>query len=402
MEALAGIKVLDISGAATGPVIATNLGSYGATVVRVESMNAPDLLRLSLPYKDGIPGVNRAPFNLYNYNKYSIAIDLTKSKSRQIIDRLVGWADVFTQSLTVGSSLREELGYERVRCIRPDIIYINSTIGGESGPIAEFKGLGHNAAALSGFGHLIGWPDRDEVGIPIAYTDYLAIPLGTIAVLAALDYRRRTGKGQFIELSAYEVGITAIRHVILDYIVNRRNQGKKGNRSSFAVPHGIYRCWGNDRWCAISVSTDEQWEGFCRAIGDPEWTKQTKFATFLNRKANEDELNRLVEAYTSSYSAEAIREKFQHFGVPAGVVNNCKDLLENHPHLAQREAIWSFDHPEVGKVRAWRFVPRLSKTPGRIRMGAPCLGEHTEYICREILNMSDEEFIGLINEEVLK
>jgi len=240
------------------------------------------------------------------------------------------------------------------------------------------------------------------VGLGTNYTDYVINPgHAVIATLAALRYRNRTGKGQLIEVAQVESSVCVVGTAILDYAVNGRVQNRQGNRLPYAAPHGAYRCQGDDRWCVIAVFSDDQWRAFCQAIGDPQWCHEERFATLQGRKQNEDELDRLVEGWTSTRTAEEVMQTLQTAGVAAGVVQNARDVLENDPHLKARGYYVYLDHPDAGPTAYDGPGFRLSKTPGGLQSPAPCLGQHTDYVCREVLQMDDEEVAQLVIEGVL-
>ena len=272
---------------------------------------------------------------------------------------------------------------------------VSASMVGQDGPRAQHRGGGMMLQGLTGFTHLIGWPDRAPSGTISAYTDFIAPWYIVIAVLAALSHRKKTGKGTHIDLSQYEAGLSFLPTVLLDYYCNKRIQGAKGNRSCYAAPNGIYRCQGNDRWCAITVSSSQDWKHFCQVIGNPEWTRDPKFGTLIKRKENEDELDRLVEQWTINHRAEEIMEKLQAVDIAAGIVATGEDL-HNDPQLAHRGHFQFIKHPEMGSTSYDAPSFKLSKTPAELRLPAPCLGQHTEYVCREILGMSDEEFLSLL------
>jgi benzylsuccinate CoA-transferase BbsF subunit len=220
--------------------------------------------------------------------------------------------------------------------------------------------------------------------------------------MAALHYRDRTGKGQMIEVAQVESAAAVIGTVILDYTLNGRAGERAGNRVPHATPHGAYRCAGEDRWCAIAVTSDSEWGAFCQATSHPDWLVDPRFATLAARKTNEDALDCLVEAWTRDKSTEDVMRTLQAAAVPAGVVQNARDLLENDPHLRERGHYIYLDHPEAGRT-AYDGPPfRLSKTPAVLHSPAPCLGQHTESVCREIIGLSEEEVSRLVIDEVLK
>jgi benzylsuccinate CoA-transferase BbsF subunit len=273
---------------------------------------------------------------------------------------------------------------------------------GAGGPHGDFGGFGFVITPLAGVSHLSGFPHREPAGLGTNYTDYVINPgHAAIATLAALHYRNRTGKGQVIEVAQVESSICAISTAILDYTANGRVGMREGNRLGHAAPHGAYRCAGDDRWCTIAVFTDDEWRALCRAMGDPEWSQEKRFATLQARKENEDDLDRLIEGWTTGRSAEEAMETLQAAGVPAGVVQSARDVLENEPHLRARGHYVYQDHAEAGRTAYDGPGFRLSRTPGRLQSPAPMLGEHTAQVCSEVLGMDDEEMAQLVMESVL-
>jgi len=413
-QALGGLLVVDFSRVFIGPLVAKYLGDYGATVVKIESRTSPDLARVTAPYKGGKPHLDRAgPFVVANSSKLSLGLNMTDKRGIEIARKLITKADVIVENFSPGVMERWGLSYEDVKKFKPDIIMFRHSIMGQTGPLCHHPGFGWNVNGLAGFNHTTGWPDREAVGPSVPYPDFSAPWFGVVSILAALDYRRRTGRGQCIDQSQLEAGITMLASAILDFSVNGRDRGRRGNSSSSAVPHGAYPCQsrqvgtstgqeqaGDDRWCAIAVR-DEAWPDFCQAIGNPPWIHDSRFSTFTSRKANEDEIEKLVADWTVNYSPEDIMSLLQAAGVPAGVVQNNRDLMERDPQLIHRQHFVPLKHTEMGVAMHQNFPPRLSLTPAVIK-SAPCLGEHTEMVCREIIGMSDEEFAELAGDGVLE
>jgi benzylsuccinate CoA-transferase BbsF subunit len=393
---LEGIKVADFSWVMVGPMAIRYLADYGATVIHVESGSYPDLLRTTPPYKNGDVGIDRAGyFGQYNVNKYSLALDLRHAQGREIAQRLVTWADVVAESFTPGTMEKWGLGYEDISKVNPQVIMLRTSMQGQTGPHRSLPGTGVNLVGLSGFTHLCGWSDREPNPPYGPYTDSVAARYCAALLIAALDYRRRTGKGQLLDVSQYEAGVSFIAPLILDYFVNHRVAGREGNYSSRAVPHNAYRCRGEDRWCTIAVFTDEEWQAFCSTIGNPSWTKEARFATFLKRKENEAELDRRVEEWTIQHTAEEVTAAMQKAGVRAGIVQTIQDLHQD-PQLKHRSHWWTLNHREMGPFAYFGQACKLSRTPAKGRIPSPCLGEHTEYVCKEFLGMSEEEFDDLL------
>lgn len=394
-----GLKVADFTWVGVGPLITKYLADFGATVVRIESSRYPDTIRLSAPFKDRIPGIDRSGyFALINGNKYGIAINLNHAKGIEVAKKLVAWADVVAESFAPGVMEKWGLGYENLKEINPDIIMIRTCNQGQTGPYAKHPGFGYQIAGLIGFPLLTGWPDRSPLPIPVAYSDYISYRFGAAALIAALSYRRRTGRGQYLDLSQVEASIQFLTPVMLNYVVNGEEPSLQGNSCPYAVPHAVYRCKGEDSWCVIAISNDQEWKAFVDAIGNPPWAANAKFATSMSRKENEAELDKLIEAYTINFTPEQVMTMLQSVGVPSGVVANGADLLSD-PQIKARDYYWYLNHKEMGLTLTIGQPFKLSKTPPEPRMPSPCLGEHSEYVCKQILGMSDEEFAACLLSE---
>jgi benzylsuccinate CoA-transferase BbsF subunit len=401
-EALKDLKVAEFGWAIAAPVIGWYLAVHGATVIRVESSTRPDVYRVSAPYKDRKPGLNRSGFFAYpNANKLSIALNLNLPRGIEIAKKIITWADVVIENFRAGTMEKWSLGYEDLKKISPNIIMVRTTNQGLTGPHNRHPGLGWQLVGLSGISNISGWPDREPLSFGMPYIDVIAPRFGVAALMAALIYREKTGKGQLIDLSQLETSLQFMAPTMLNYFVNNEEGKRMGNCSPFAAPHGIYRCKGHDRWCAISVFTDEEWQGFCYAIGNPGWTEDPKFKLLLNRKKNEEELNRFIEVWTAQHTPEEVMNLMQAAGVPSGVVKDARDLFED-PQLAQRNYFRTLNHSEMGPFAHLGQPFRLSETPARPHLPAPCLGEHSAYILSEILGLSDGELLEFLAEGVLQ
>jgi len=215
------------------------------------------------------------------------------------------------------------------------------------------------------------------------------------AILGALEYRDCTGKGQHIDISQLESSLHFLAPPLLDYSLNNHLTTRDGNRHRHAAPHGIYPCKGEDRWCAIAVFTDDQWHACCWAMENPPWSTEPRFATLTDRKQNEDELDCLIASWTLDFSPQEVMGRMQKAGIPCGAVQSGPDLLTDDHQLIHRNHAYRLDHPEMGDHITERAPFRLSATPSAPRWAAPCLGEHNEYVCKQILKMTDKEFLDL-------
>jgi benzylsuccinate CoA-transferase BbsF subunit len=294
------------------------------------------------------------------------------------------------------------MAYEDLVKIKPDIIMYSTSQQGQTGPHAKVAAYGTQLVSLSGFTYLTGWTDREPTGPYGPYTDTPAPPLGAAAIMAALIYRHRTGRGIHIDLSQLETAINFWSPLALDYTVNKRIAQRDGNHCPYACPHGVYPCRGDDRWCAIAVFSDEEWQNLCQIMGKPELAHDPRFATLLQRKRNEDELDRIISEWTINRVAEEVMHRLQQAGIAAGVAQNNRDLQENDPQLAYRHFFWELEHAEIGKHYYEAPPFKLSKTPAELNMPGPCLGEHNEYVCTKILGFSNEDYIQLLIDKVLE
>jgi benzylsuccinate CoA-transferase BbsF subunit len=403
--ALQGLNILGFVTAGVGPMLMKVLATHGATCIIVESEKRYNVARSGGPFKNNKPGVNNSYFfSTHNSDKLSLCIDLKHPRAREITDKLIPWADVVIDNWRGGVMESWGLGYEDIKKLNPECIVISCTHEGRTGPHGQVAGFGAPLSALSGFMFLTGWPDRPPIplGALGILPDFIAPRFGVAAIMAALDYRRRSGKGQFIDLSEYEGTLQFQIPALLDYTVNNHIVKRDGNRSLRAAPHGVYSCKGDDRWIAIAVYTQAEWKAFCEAVNNPAWTKDSRFKTLEDRKANEDELNQHVEAWTKHYAADEIMTLLQKRNIKAGAVRNMAEVVEHCPQLAHRKYWWRLEHPEIGETLHAGSSYILSKTPYKLEKPAPCIGEHNEYICTKLLNMPDDQFVSLVVDNVFK
>jgi benzylsuccinate CoA-transferase BbsF subunit len=396
--ALAGVKIVDFGRVFVNPNTAMRLGVQGATVVRVESHTALDLQRMARPYKDNVSGLNSSgSFTGSNNSKYSITIDLRKPKGKELAMKLIRWADVVMIGMPPGTMEKLGLGYDDARKLKPDIIYFMSSQLGNYGPYSAFAGFGNHASAMSGLYSLTGWPDDEPMGqYSGAYIDATSPRFGVTAIMAALDCRRRTGKGQVIDQSQLEAATQLLLPLFMDCSATGRVALRSGNRLAYASPHGVFRCQGEDRWVAIAVMDEREWRSLCRVMGKPGLAGDPRFATVEARKKNEDELEKLIGEWTGAHSAEQAMDWLQAAGVPAGVVNNGKDLFDD-PQLKHRGHFRFLNHSVMGVHSYSSPAYRLSKTPDQ-QFPAPALGEHNEFVLKEILKLSDDDIGDLLVE----
>ncbi|MDP6179856.1 MAG: CoA transferase, partial [Desulfatiglandales bacterium] len=325
------VKIAAFCWGIAAPLTVKYLADHGAKVLRIESSKQIDMVRLVAPYKDNISGVNRSLFfGTYNNNQYSINIDLKHPQGLEVAKKIISWADIVVESMLPGAMKRLRLSYEETKKIKPDIIMLSTCNQGQTGPDALLKGFGTQLTAGAGFAHVTGYPDRPPVAPGMmGYTDICSARLGATALIAALANHRRTGEGQYIDLSQLEAGVMFLSSQILDFDINSRVANRTGNTSPCAAPHGAYPSKGQDEWCVISVFDDQDWRNFCNALANPAWTEDPQFSTLKARKENEERLDAMVAAWTINLSAEQIMVKLQSHGVSAGIVQSSKDLYQD-------------------------------------------------------------------------
>ncbi len=402
MQPLSDLKVLDFCWVAAGPMTTGYLAEYGAKVVRVESRQRPDVLRGSPPLGGTGKGLGRSGYYAnYNANKHALGLNLAHAKAPALVKRFVAWADLVTENFTPGTMERRGLGYEDLRAVKPDIILFSTSMLGRDGPHASLPGFGAVLSSLSGMTGITGWPDRAPTNPYGAYTDFITPRFAVAAILAALDHRRRTGEGQHLDMSQLEVSLHFIAPALLDCALNGREGERLGNRDRVAAPHAAFPCAGEDRWITIACVTDAHWQALRQAMGEPAWARDPRFATLSGRKAHEDELESLVADWTRVREARALMESLQDSGIPAGVVQSNKGVIED-PQLAHRGHFVYYDHAELGRHPVQRSEFRLPAARSEANWSAPAIGAHTAEVCRDVLGMREDEIAALVTEGVLE
>lgn len=403
---LVGVRIVDLSWIVAGPQATRILADFGAEVIRVEYEGRMDSMRLSLPTKTN--SVNASGFfNNLNRNKLSISLNMNHPKGIDLFKRLVVISDAVVENYSPRVMEGWGLSYEALAALNPRIIYLSVCGFGHSGRDRDYVTWGPTAQALSGLTLMSGLPDAPPAGWGFSYLDHTAGYLGAAALLMALHHRNQTGQGQYIDMSQVETGMVLAGPAFLDFAVNgrpfRRLGNPPGNRSEHprVAPHNTYRCRGEDRWLAIAVFSDDEWEALCRVMGDPSWCREPRFATNGGRVANEDELDRHIEAWTVNFDPYDLMYMLQAAGVPAGVVQNMADRMERDPQLRYRGFYPVADHPELGPHRFEGLPVQMSRSRWEVRGGAPCLGEHNHYVYGELLGLSDEEIAELKAEAVI-
>ncbi|MFC1824289.1 CaiB/BaiF CoA transferase family protein [Thermodesulfobacteriota bacterium] len=414
---LEGIRVAAVTVVWAGPFATQLLADWGAEVIRVETLHhftpptrgfptirpSKEMVRSrptwNTAYPDWDPGEkpwNRyAIFQAHARNKLSCTMDLRQPKGKELFKRLVAKSDIVVENNPPETIEKLGITYEALKEVKPDIIMASMPSFGSTGPYKNYRGLGVNLDAAAGHTWLRRYRNMDPSSAPISlYNDSTAGVHAAFALLAALRYRNRTGKGQWIDLAQVETLMPYLAEAIMDYTMNQRVQDTFGNRHPYMAPHGCYRCRGEDRWVVIAVNSDEGWKSLCRVMKKPELAKDERFADSLSRLRHQDELDELIEAWTREQDHKEIMISLQREGVAAGAVLDDRDAF-NDPHLKERGFFQELTHPDAGTHLYPGIMWKMSKTPNEIRTPPCCLGEHNEYVYKEILGISDEEYTQL-------
>ncbi|MDE2988464.1 MAG: CoA transferase [Chloroflexota bacterium] len=381
-----GIRVADFAWVGVGPLVSKYLADHGAEVIRIESSVRPEPLRRAPPFANDEPGLDNSGYYAdFNSSKQCVSLNLQHPDGVAIAKRIVEHCDIVTESFTPKAMRAWGMTYEDLCEVRPDLIMISMPMYGLTGPWSMWQGYGHVLQAAAGISHLTAYPGEEPIGTGVAYTDFLVPHFAASALLAALDHRQRTGEGQNIDFGQMEAAIHATETMVLDYTVNGREQQPLGAGHPDYRPYGTYQCAArsedDDRWIAITVTNEAELAALADVAGQPSWTS-----------LEADALDSELASWTRTQQAEELMQQLQSAGVPAGVVQTPEDL-RNDPQLAHRGHFWMLDHPTMGH-RAYDGPSfRLSETPAELTKAAPLLGEDNEYVYKDIVGMSDEEYV---------
>jgi len=422
-QALTSLRVIDLSQIFAGPYATKLLADMGAEIIRVEcaarSGRGGALPRIKpggafgASFPDGDTGessYNRfAYYNEVNRNKYAITLDLAKPFGVNVFKSLAKVSDVVVENFTPRVMKNFGLDYHVLRETNPQIIMISLSGYGQDGPYRDYVTYGEGIEAMVGLSELTAYPDGEPLKPGVAYADATSGLHAAFAILAALRYRRLSGRGQHIDLAMREAVTPLLGEAIMDYTMNQRAARPVGNRHSTMAPHGCYRARGGekgaenekgDAWIAIAISSDDEWRSLCHAMGDPPWTREEKFASPSGRQANREELDRLIGEWTSAYDHIELMNMLQGFRwLRRGQYSISRNLLTTLISMSGG-FFEELSHPEAGTHRYPGVSWRMSRTPGRLRLPAPCFGEHNHYVFGELLGMSDEEIGQLADEGV--
>lgn len=403
--ALRGVRVLEFTAGMAGPWIGRIMACCGADVIKVESHARPSVVRLYV--SPGAPEAGIQPalspwLTDWDAGKRFVALDLTKPLAVEIAKRLAARCDVVVENYASGVMDRLGLGYDALTSVRPDLVYFSSSGYGDTGPCRTYVTWGPNIEALSGLATLSGFPGRACTLTQYAYPDGLSALHGLFAVLCALDHRARTGEGQRITLSQLETTVGALGPLILEHFASGGEPARRGNAAPDAAPHGCYPCRGNDRWCAIRIEDDADWERLCTVAGEDAWRRDSRFETREGRLAHAAALDAAIAAWTATQEAYALMHTLQRAGIAAGVVQTAEDELHHDPQLASRGFFERVPHLVKGEVIAPGIPLGLSATPARTGRAGAAIGQDNDAVFGELIGMSRAEIDRAIREGAIE
>ncbi|MAX58265.1 MAG: hypothetical protein CL755_05385 [Chloroflexi bacterium] len=410
-QPLKNYRVLDLSRIWAGPYCTKLMADMGAEIIKMESLSVYDSNRGPInpargiaAYPDGEPGDepwNRNGwFNCLHLSKYGITLELTSETGRNVFDQLVSISDVVIENFRQGSLERLGYSYETLRRLRPDLIYVSMPAFGNSGPWQKYLAYGIGQEQLSGMAHMTGYRGEGPMKSGINHGDPITGSHAAGVLLAALRYRKRTGKGMYIDVSQQESAVSLIGADVLAYQLTGEEPQRRGNRSPYFAPHNSYRCAGEDRWVAIAVTNDEEWRQLAQLVGGSELSADPRFATLAGRLENEDQLDDLISGWTVDKKAYDLCHLLQREGVPASPVMGGPDLLAD-PHYAARGTFVRVNHEQVGE-KTYPGIPwKMSATPGKARWASPTLGQHNRQIYGELLAMPTDDITALEEQGII-
>ncbi|NQZ98398.1 MAG: CoA transferase [Myxococcales bacterium] len=408
--ALSHIRICDFTGQLAGAGSTKWLSAFGAEVIRIEDpvrQGTWDVLRTMAPFVDERRGPDfGGGFNNHNVEKLGIALNLRTERGKEILTEIVKCSDVVCENFAYGVMKRWGFGYEELKAIKPDIIYVSNCGFGHTGPYQEFKTWGPIVQAISGLTFTSGLPNEAPAGWGYSYMDHTGAYYMAIAILFALLHKARTGEGQWVDMSCTEAGATLTGPAILDYTVNGRPMRRPGqphsnrNPSANMCPHGIYPARGEDRWLAIACRDDADWQRLAGVI-DRQWARAERFASAAGRFDAEDELDALVATWTREHDDFGAANTLQRAGIPAAAVMRPKERIDDDPDT-EAWGLWpTVQHMKMGNVRVDGMPVHFSETDWELTNGGPCVGEHTEQVLTGLLGMKPEDVAQLREEGVI-
>ncbi len=394
---LRGLRVIDCGVGAVGVEVGKFFAEFGADVIKVESSDAPDFIRVIMS------SYMNPSFLSSNFNKRSFGVDLTTDRGRELMTRLLRDADVFIENSGAGTTEKLGFGPKALREINPGIVSFSSQSAGSYGPWKGWIGYGPNTHSVSGLQHLWNYPEDEEqpAGSTAVHPDHFVGRLGAMSAIAGLIRRAQTGEGSHYDVAQFEAPINLLGDLFAQESLDPGSVHPLGNASSRGAPWGCYPCAGDDEWCAVNVRSDDEWRRLRKAIGEPSWAADARFDTADGRIAEREKLDELLGSWTTQHEPRSVMEQLQAVGVPAGIVAHPEHHMSD-PQMMHRGYQKLIVQPDFESLLV-EGPPFLgSDLPDIVTNPAPMLGEHTREIAAQLLGMSEDEIEGLIEAGVIE
>ena len=398
---LAGYRVLDFGWVLAGAIPGMVLADMGAEVIKVETRQRLDYMRLGRPIVGDQPDPEQNPmFHNVNRGKLSVTLNIGEPDAVALAKRLVEKCDVVIENFSPGVMDRLGLGYETLRSIKPDIIMASISSTGQEGPLRDLRAYAPSIGALSGLDSAMGYEGGGPLGLKHAFGDICGALHAVFAIVSALYRRNRTGEGQYIDVSMLRATVVTQGAGLMEHALSGRALQPRGNYDPTMVPYGNYPCAGEDKWISIAVATEDEWQGLLTAMANPAWAKDQRFSSQYRRQRHRRELDALLSQWTAGYDPDALTELLQGHGVAAAPVLSAEERLF-HPHFMERGLYSDIDHPALGAEPIFNLMWNISKTPSAVRRHAPLMGEHNREVLCGTLGLSEGELAELEERQVV-
>ena len=398
---LAGYRVLDFGWVLAGAIPGMVLADLGAEVIKVETRQRLDYMRLGRPIVGDQPDPEQNPmFHNVNRGKRSVTLNIAEPEAVALAKRLAARCDVVIENFSPGVMERLGLGYAALCAVKPDIVMASISSTGQEGPLRDLRAYAPSIGALSGLDSTMGYADGGPLGLKHAFGDICGALHAVFAIAAALYRRRQTGQGQYIDVSMLRATAVTQGVGLMEYALTGRALPPRGNYDPTMAPYGNYPCAGADRWVSIAVATADEWDGLVAAMGSPDWADDARFRSQFRRQQNRRELDALLSEWTAQQDADAAAELLQRHGVAAAPVLSAEQRLF-HPHFMARGLYADIAHPALGAEPIFNLMWNLDKTPSAVRRHAPLLGEHNQEVLGDLLGLDDGELADLAERRVV-
>ena len=392
---LAGCRALDFGWVLAGAIPGMVLADMGAEVIKVETRQRLDYMRMGRPIVGDRPDPEQNPmFHNVNRGKLSVTLNVGEPEAVELAKRLAARCDIVIENFSPGVMERLGLGYDALRAVKPDIIMASISSTGQEGPLRDLRAYAPSIGALSGLDSTLGYAGGAPLGLKHAFGDICGALHAVFAIVSALYHRKRTGAGQYIDVSMLRATVATQGVGLMEYALTGRSLRPQGNYDPTLAPYGNYPCAGDDRWVSIAVGSPAEWEGLTAAMGNPAWAGDDRFRSQYRRQRHRRELDALLGQWTAPQQADTLADRLQRHGVAAAPVLSAAERLF-HPHFMARGLYSDVDHPALGAEPIFNLMWGLSKTPSAARRHAPLLGEHNRRILCGALGLSDAELAGL-------